>query len=182
MDVPSTGDRGELFGDEPVSTAETAMGGRRVVRQSIAALLSLAIVLVVAGCDNLGPQYQRLAVERVENSVAVRYQRCSGEEITQLELWELDDDNIATEDGDRVIWTATENELAMLDDGAIIPSDDAGPLVLRQGQKYWLDIETSHGSADSNSFRLDQLTLDSVRVDRSDRDLAEFLDEAIRSC
>jgi hypothetical protein len=126
--------------------------------------------------------YQRLGVEPNGESIDIWYLACPGERVDELTLWDLDDDKIAGEEGDVVLWTASAEQLATLDRSAAVPMTLGGPITLEEDGRYFVDVQTSQGAGSSNLFFLDDLELGLVRVDFRIATTEEFRANALKSC
>jgi len=140
--------------------------------------------LVASGCaaHELSPVYQRVGVESNGVSIGVVYSACPGERVLELTLWELDGDNVMGEEGDTVLWSASDQELLAVESSVVVPSDELGPIKLEDGARYFLDTLTTQGGGDPGAFSTSDLEPDHVLVDLRNVTSEEFVENAANSC
>jgi hypothetical protein len=152
---------------------------RRILLSAAAAML----VVAVSSCHQLAAGYSRLGVQSAGSSLLVRYLPCPGEVISRVSIYQLDDDNVAMESGDVLLWEATSgSDLRSLVADGVVPSIDDRGLELDPGVDYWVDVETSMNTIDSDAFTADDLHAHTVRVNGENLRENDFVKRARATC
>jgi hypothetical protein len=126
--------------------------------------------------------YDRLGVKLVDGAILVRYLACDGEDVKFVRLYELDDDNVAPEEGDDLLWEAVDPESTVLASGLVPTPADGEPIELFQETEYWVEVVTNQNTVDSNEFGAADLSTSDYYVHRRTLDDAEFTRAADKSC
>jgi hypothetical protein len=147
-------------------------------------LLLAVMGLVASGCaaHELSPVYQRLGAEPSGTSLRVWYLPCPGERVDELDLWDLDSDNTAGNNGDVILWTASEGELSALATPPIVPRRGSELLNIDDDVRYYLEVYTTQGAGDTGSFFVSDLEEGRIRVDLQTLSMEEFRTNAANSC